>query len=94
MQPFIKIYGHYDAAQKTYVLNSNTESVVTSMINVGEFVGAVTSFILGEHFGRRGSLLIAVCTVVVGVILQTASSSIGLLIAGRLVLGESTSSWK
>lgn len=88
MEPFDKLYGHYDASKAAYVLSSRVESIVTSIINVGEFVGAVSSFVLGDHLGRRRSLLVALSAVVVGVILQTASTGIGLLIAGRLVLGK------
>jgi MFS transporter, SP family, sugar:H+ symporter len=88
MQPFVSIYGHYDAATGLYVLTSRIQSIITSIINVGEFVGAVSSFIVGDMLGRRTGLLVAMACVVLGTILQMAANLIGVLIAGRLVVGE------
>jgi len=87
MQPFIELYGHFDAVQGKYVLASRIESIITSIINVGEFLGAVSSFIVEDRLGRRGGLYVSSTCVIIGTVLQVSHSNIGILIAGRLVLG-------
>lgn len=87
MQPFLKIYGRYDPVKKIYFMSAGQQSLTSSIINAGEFVGAVSSYYLIEKLGRRGSLFVSSGTVIVGTIIQVASTHIGSLIAGRLVLG-------
>ncbi|KAJ5937820.1 general substrate transporter [Penicillium verhagenii] len=87
MEPFIKEYGHYDTATDAYVLSASMQSLTTSIINVGEFVGAVSSFMVGDRIGRRGGLFVSSAFVVAGVIFQVAANDLGLLIVGRLLLG-------
>lgn len=88
MKPFIQAYGHYDSSTGTYILSSKIQSLTTSIINVGELVGAVSSYIIGDHLGRRGGLFVSSFMVVLGVVFQTASHYLGMLIVGRLVLGK------
>lgn len=88
MKPFIKEYGRYDSATGAYVLSASMQSLTTSIINVGELVGAVSSFIVDDRIGRRGGLFVSSAFVVVGVIFQVAADDLGLLIVGRLLLGE------
>ena len=87
MQPFLEIYGKYDPVKKIYFMSAAHQSLTSSIINAGEFVGAVSSYYLIDKLGRRGSLFVSSGTVVVGTIIQAASTHIGSLIAGRLVLG-------
>jgi len=88
MEPFIKEYGRYDSATGSYVLSASMQSLTTSIINVGELVGAVSSFVVDDRIGRRGGLFVSSAFVVVGVIFQVAADDLGLLIVGRLLLGE------
>ncbi|THY13519.1 general substrate transporter [Aureobasidium pullulans] len=87
MQPFLKIYGTFDPLKKVYVMSAAHQSLTSSIINAGEFVGAVSSYYVIDKLGRRGGLFVSSGTVVVGTIIQVASTHIGSLIAGRLVLG-------
>lgn len=87
MEPFIEAYGHYDSSIGTYIMSSSIQSLTTSIINVGELIGAVSSYIVGDHLGRRGGLFVSSFMVVLGVIFQTASHYLGMLIVGRLLLG-------
>lgn len=87
MEPFIKAYGHYDTTTGGYVLSSSMQSLTTSIINVGEFVGAISSFLIDNKFGRRGGLFVSSAFVVIGAIFQVAADNLGLLITGRLLLG-------
>jgi hypothetical protein len=88
MEPFIKAYGHYDTTAGDYVLSSSIQSLTTSIINAGEFVGAISSFLVDNKFGRRGGLFVSSAFVVIGTIFQVAADNMGLLITGRLLLGE------
>ncbi|KAH8659773.1 sugar transporter [Xylariales sp. PMI_506] len=87
MEKFIQDYGTYDAATGEMVVTASRQSLVTSIINAGEFIGAVCAFWVGQKVGLRGGLLVACCVVVVGCTLQVAGTHIGTMIAGRLVLG-------
>lgn len=85
---FQHLYGSYDDKTHSYVVASSVMSLVTSIINVGEFIGALTAFWVGDKAGRKGGLYISSLCVVVGTILQVSSSTESLLITGRLVLGK------
>jgi MFS family permease len=87
MQPFIRLYGHYDPTKGIYVLSSRTQSITSSIINAGEFLGAISSFVIGDRLGRRGGLFVSSTCVIIGTTIQVADTHIGALIAGRLVLG-------
>jgi MFS family permease len=91
MEPFIKAYGHYDTSTGGYVLSSSIQSLTTSIINAGEFVGAISSFLIDNKFGRRGGLFVSSAFVVIGTIFQVAADNLGLLITGRLLLGKPSS---
>lgn len=87
MEQFVQSYGTYDTATGKMVVSASRQSLVTSIINVGEFVGALTASWLGQRAGLRGGLMVACVIVMVGTTLQAAGTGIGLMIAGRLVLG-------
>ncbi|OJI82496.1 hypothetical protein ASPTUDRAFT_172682 [Aspergillus tubingensis CBS 134.48] len=87
MEPFIKAYGHYDSATGGYILSSSIQSLTTSIINVGELVGAISSYLVDDRIGRRGGLFVSSTFVVLGVIFQVSADKLALLIVGRLLLG-------
>jgi fucose permease len=61
---------------------------MTSMINVGELVGSLSSAPVNDYFGRKGGWLVGATFVAVGVILQVAASSQQSFISGgRVILG-------
>jgi SP family sugar:H+ symporter-like MFS transporter len=87
MQPFVRIYGYIDPSSGSYILSAKTQSLVSSIINAGEFVGAISAFLVSDRFGRRGGLFVSSAIVCIGAIFQLAGNHIGLLIVGRLLLG-------
>ncbi len=87
MKLFLKLYGKYNAVTGAFMLTAKMQPLVTSIINVGEFLGAVSSFWIGDKYGRKGGLYVSSTSVVIGVTLQVSDATIGSLIAGRLVLG-------
>jgi SP family sugar:H+ symporter-like MFS transporter len=56
-------------------------------LSAGTFFGAIIAGDIAEIIGRRLTIIIGCVIYTVGVILQVASSSLGLLVAGRLVAG-------
>lgn len=89
MQPFLKLYGEWDPTKGQYFMSASQQSLTTSIINAGEFVGAVSAYFIGDKVGRRGGLFVSSACVIVGTIIQVASTHIASLIVGRLVLGMS-----
>jgi MFS family permease len=87
MQSFIKVYGHYNSTTDSYVLSSSIQSLTTSIINVGELLGAISSYLVDDRIGRRGGLFVSSAFVTAGVIFQVSADELGLLIVGRLLMG-------
>lgn len=62
-------------------------SLITSILSCGTFFGALIAGDLADYIGRRLTIISGCGIFIVGVILQTASSALGLLVAGRLIAG-------
>ncbi|KAI0154790.1 general substrate transporter [Xylariaceae sp. FL1272] len=72
----------------TYGISPSTLSATTSLINVGELVGTLSSAPINDFLGRKGGWLIGATLVSVGVILQVAgNSTIATIMGGRVLLG-------
>lgn len=84
---FINHFGDCDA-DGSCAISPSQLSVMTSMINVGELVGSVSAAPLNDHLGRKGVLMTGTVTIIIGVVLQLATtSSRALMTAGRALLG-------
>lgn len=84
---FINHFGDCGADGKCAISPSEL-SVMTSMINVGELVGSVSAAPLNDYLGRKGVFMTGALTIIVGIILQLATSSNrALMTAGRAILG-------
>ncbi|PGH21334.1 hypothetical protein AJ80_03385 [Polytolypa hystricis UAMH7299] len=70
-----------------FSLPSWQKSLITSILSAGTFFGAIIAGDLADFFGRRNTIVAGCGIFIVGVILQTASSALGLLVAGRLIAG-------
>nr|QFR37147.1 MFS transporter [Cyberlindnera americana] len=70
------------------VFSSSEHSLIVSILSAGTFFGALGAPLLSDTLGRRWTLIIASLFVFnLGIILQTASSGIPLLVAGRAFAG-------
>ena len=68
--------------------SSDEKSLIVSILSVGTFFGAISAPLLSDTLGRRWTIIIATLFVFnLGVILQTASTDIPLLCAGRAIAG-------
>lgn len=88
MKPFINVFGTYDTKSDAYVLTAKRESLVTSIIQVGEVLGAASAWWIGDKIGRKGGLYVTSSCVIVGAILQCASTKFVQLIFGRIIVGK------
>lgn len=75
------------AEKDAFVLSASNKSLITSILSAGTFFGALIAGDLADWFGRRFTVIVGCMIFIVGVILQTASTGLGLLAAGRLVAG-------
>ncbi|ODQ68522.1 general substrate transporter [Nadsonia fulvescens var. elongata DSM 6958] len=62
-------------------------SLITSILSVGTFAGALSAPLASDTLGRRLGLMIACVIFSVGVLLQTITTGKDLLIAGRVIAG-------
>ncbi|KAE8150769.1 general substrate transporter [Aspergillus avenaceus] len=87
MDAFIQHFGEKQT-NGTYAISPSSLSLMTSVINIGELVGALTASPLNDLTGRKGVFLIASIIVVIGVILQLVTDhKLSMIIAGRIFLG-------
>jgi sugar porter (SP) family MFS transporter len=75
------------AETNAFVISSSHKSLIVSILSAGTFFGAVFAGDLADWFGRRFTVILGCFVYGVGCILQTASSSLALLVVGRLVAG-------
>lgn len=76
------------ATTPDHQLTASQDSLIVSILSAGTFFGALTAAPFGDVFGRRIGLWISAGLVFnFGVILQTASTSQPLFIAGRFFAG-------
>ncbi|KAG7664397.1 uncharacterized protein J8A68_002070 [[Candida] subhashii] len=67
---------------------SSESSLIVSILSVGTFFGALLAPLLSDRIGRRWTLIISSLIVFnLGVLLQTISVAIPLLVAGRCIAG-------
>lgn len=70
-----------------FIIPSWKKSLITSILSAGTFFGALIAGDLADWFGRRTTIIAGCGVFIVGVVLQTASAGLGLLVAGRLIAG-------
>ncbi|KAK4183133.1 general substrate transporter [Podospora australis] len=83
MDFFIKTIDGPDAL----ALESWKKSLITSILSAGTFFGALIAGDLADWLGRKFTVIFGCFIFIIGVALQTASASLGLIVAGRLVAG-------
>ena len=97
MDYFITLYTGKDPNNPAYAKNGSDpsgfalpswqKSLIVSILSAGTFFGALMAGDLADFIGRRTTIILGCVVFIIGVILQTASSSYGLLVAGRLIAG-------
>ncbi|KAJ7511845.1 general substrate transporter [Mycena galericulata] len=88
MPDFIDRFGQVDSKTGEMVLTASRQSIITSLLSAGTFVGALGQAFTSDRFGRRGSILIWSGIFTVGVAIQTGTvHSVVQLTIGRFVAG-------
>lgn len=72
---------------KGFTLSSSQKSLIVSILSAGTFFGALAAGDVADFVGRRSTVILGCAIFIVGVCLQTASTAIGLLVAGRVIAG-------
>lgn len=62
-------------------------SLIVSILSAGTFFGALIAGDCADRIGRRTTIIIGCGIYMVGVVLQSASQGLGLIVAGRLIAG-------
>jgi MFS family permease len=62
-------------------------SLIVSILSAGTFFGALIAGDCADRIGRRTTIIIGCGIYMVGVVLQSATQGLGLIVAGRLVAG-------
>lgn len=80
------VKGEFPANKESFT--SKESSLIVSILSAGTFFGALLAPFVSDTLGRRWSLIISTFIIFnLGVILQTASTGIPLLCAGRAIAG-------
>jgi sugar porter (SP) family MFS transporter len=70
-----------------FSISSSNQSLVTSILSAGTFFGAIIAGDLADFIGRRFTIILGCFIFSVGGILETASTGLGVMTAGRLIAG-------
>ncbi|OBZ68528.1 Hexose transporter 2 [Grifola frondosa] len=86
MDDFMARFGQIVNGQP--VLSSSRQSIITSLLSAGTFVGALAQAFTSDRFGRRGSILIWSGIFTIGTAIQTSTvHSIVQITIGRFIAG-------
>ncbi|KAL4891990.1 general substrate transporter [Aspergillus ambiguus] len=80
-QDFLQLH-NLEGPSKTNLLGT-----VTAIYDVGCFLGSIFAYWLGEHLGRRNTVLVGTIVMSIGALLQASSYSLGQIMAGRIIAG-------
>jgi len=87
MPDFVRRFGEIGSDGQPF-LSSSRQSIITSLLSAGTFVGALGQAFTSDRFGRRGSILIWSGIFTVGVAVQTGTNeSIVQITIGRFIAG-------
>lgn len=88
MRGWLELFGQpRNDGSGEYFLPSGDDSLVTSILSAGTFVGALLAFPVGDFLGRRYGIVVYLLVFCAGVAMQTASTDIPLFAVGRVVSG-------
>ncbi|GAA5873086.1 hypothetical protein JCM16303_006934 [Sporobolomyces ruberrimus] len=86
MDGWLEIFGDLQPDGR-YRISSGTNSLVTSILSAGTFVGALLAAPIGEFLGRRMGVIAYLAVFCLGVALQTGGKTIPIFVVGRVFAG-------
>ncbi len=75
------------AAVEAFHIAASHQSLIVSILSAGTFFGSIISGDIADFIGRRITIITGCIIFTIGCILQTASTSLGLMVPGRLIGG-------
>lgn len=82
-----KVFIHIVEGPTATALSGPHNSLIVSILSAGTFFGALIAGDAAETIGRRLTIVAGCVIYIIGCVLQAASHSLGLLVAGRLIAG-------
>ncbi|KAJ5753556.1 uncharacterized protein N7511_007709 [Penicillium nucicola] len=76
-----------DDAPTGIQISTSRKSLITSILSAGTFFGAIFGGAVAEIIGRRMAIMLSCLIFSIGVAVQVGTTSVGGLVAGRLVAG-------
>ncbi|MCJ1241129.1 hypothetical protein MMC14_009133 [Varicellaria rhodocarpa] len=77
----------YTTDKTNFHLPASDQSLLTSILSAGTFFGAIIAGDVADFIGRRVTIIVGCLVFTVGCILETASTSLGVMVPGRLIAG-------
>ncbi|KAI0812745.1 MFS monosaccharide transporter [Irpex lacteus] len=91
MKDWLRLFGEptddTDTHPTGYFIRSGRQSLVTSILSAGTFVGALVGGPVADWLGRRGGVFLATAVFSTGVALQTGCHQWAAFIVGRVIAG-------
>ena len=75
------------AEKKAFALPASNQSLLTSILSLGTFLGAIIAGDCADFIGRRTTIITGCGIFIIGCILETASTGLGVMVAGRVICG-------
>ena len=76
-----------DYRKEFFVVSQWQQSLTTSILSAGTFFGAIIAGDVADFIGRRMTIILGCLIFCVGGILETASTGLNVMVAGRLIAG-------
>ncbi|OBT57842.1 hypothetical protein VE04_01953 [Pseudogymnoascus sp. 24MN13] len=77
----------YVAYNKAFHISAHDQSLMTSILSCGTFFGAIAAGDIADFIGRRPTIILGCGIFSIGAILQTASTTLAVMVVGRLIAG-------
>ncbi|KAI1173225.1 MFS monosaccharide transporter-like protein [Nemania sp. FL0916] len=86
---FLEVFGERADTSIGWNINAERQQLISSLMILGAFISSSTAGFTAKYFGRKVSLWIACIGVFISTAIMQATTAIGGLYAGRLIIGLS-----
>ncbi|KAJ3093369.1 hypothetical protein HK100_006647 [Physocladia obscura] len=67
--------------------NSSKYALTSAILQIGSIIGCFFVGLVSDNIGRRGGMLVGSVIIIIGVILELATSNLNIFILGRFLIG-------